>query len=76
MNDRMKTNMRKYKADYRALKNMPDGHPSDWLKKPWDSHAYVDMFVESSRAAPYLMGHIYAILAPIVVILGIFLIIS
>ena len=69
MLDKLKTNYRKYVEDYRKLRAMPDGSPMDWLKKPWDGHAYVDMFVESSRAAPYLMGHIYAVLLPVLVVL-------
>ena len=65
MLDNLKTNYRKYVQDYRKLRSMPDGSPMDWLKKPWDGHAYVDMFVESSRAAPYLMGHFWAMYLPL-----------
>ena len=59
--DGIKKNEQKFKLDREALKNMPDGHPSDWFKAPWSMHHYVDIFVESSRAAPYLMGHIWAV---------------
>lgn len=68
--DQWKTNYRKMAMDYRELRDLPDGSPMDWLKKPWDAHAYVDMFVESSRAAPYLMGHIWAVVLPIGIILA------
>ena len=59
----------KIKTDIQALKDMPDGHPMDWLKAPWDVHHWTDMFVESSRAAPYLMGHVWAIYLPLSVLL-------
>lgn len=31
-------------------------------------HNYVDLFVESARASPYLMGHFYAIIIPLLLI--------
>jgi hypothetical protein len=36
-----------------------------WLKRPWDLHAYVNMYVESRRASPYLTGHVDAVLYPL-----------
>jgi len=39
-----------------------------WLKRPWDAHAYVNMYVESRRASPYLTGHVDAILYPAVLV--------
>ena len=42
-------------------------HWKRWLKAPWDVHAYVNLFVESRRLSPYLMGHIDAVLYPILV---------
>jgi hypothetical protein len=59
---------RKYKRDYKRLKDLDDGQPITWLKAPWNSHHWVDMFVEADRAAPYLMGHIWAVYFPVSVI--------
>ena len=58
-------NLVRFKKEHKHLAGMPDGQPEDWLKKPWDLHAYVDMFVESSEYAPYLMGHWWAVYFPV-----------
>jgi len=71
--DGLKKNESKYKDDYKKLKNLKDGKPSDWLKSPWNSHHWVDMFVEADRAAPYLMGHIWSGYFPISIILMVYL---
>lgn len=62
----------KVKADLNALKVKKDGHVSDWLKEPWNSHHYVDMFVESCRAAPYTVGHVLAVYVPLSILLILF----
>ena len=62
-------NWTKMKEDYAKLQEMPDGKLSDWLKKPWDMHHWVDMFKESCEHAPYLMGYIYAVYVPLSVVL-------
>ena len=31
-----------------------------WLRKPWSSHRYVDIFVETLRTSPYFWGHVLA----------------
>ena len=66
-------NMQKFKFEYRQLKYMADGKPKDWLKAPWNSHHYVDMFVEAERASPYLMGHIWAVYFPVSIAIMVFL---
>jgi hypothetical protein len=63
--DGFKRNWLRFKDDVKALKAMPDGQPADWLRKPWDMHAYIDMYKESCQAAPYLMGHIWAVYFPV-----------
>lgn len=40
--------------------------PSTW------SHFYVDVYVETLRAAPYTLGHVAAFVAPLAVLKGIF----
>lgn len=32
-----------------------------FFKRPWDTHTYVNLFVEARRLSPYLLGHIDAI---------------
>jgi hypothetical protein len=63
--DGLAKNEEKYRTDFEALKNLEDGKLTDWLKEPWNMHHYIDMFVESARAAPYLMGHIGGVYLPI-----------
>lgn len=42
------------------------------MKKPHRVfHNYIDLFVESARASPYIMGHIYAVAIPVLVFLAI-----
>lgn len=61
----MGTKIEKTRLDYLVLKNAPDGQPSDWLRQPWNTHHWTDMFVESCRRAPYLMGHWWAVYFPV-----------
>ena len=60
----LERNIAKLKQEWKFLSQRPDGQVTDWLKKPWDLHAYVDIYVETMRASPYLMGHIYAVVIP------------
>ena len=40
------------------------------MKKPKRFlHNYVDLYVESARASPYFMGHVYAILIPALIVM-------
>jgi len=34
------------------------------------SHAYVDRFVEAARASPYVVGHVDAVLYPVLLVLA------
>lgn len=70
--DGLEQNNYKFKRDYESLKNLEDGQPSDWLKKPWSSHDWVDMYVEADRTSPYLMGHIWSIYYPVSIILMVY----
>jgi len=59
----------KVKAELSALKVKEDGHVKDWLKQPWNTHHWTDIFVESCRAAPYTMGHVWAVYLPLSILL-------
>jgi hypothetical protein len=61
-------NLRKLKHEFLQLYRFMGPHFMRWIKKPWDSHAYVNLFVESRRLTPYLMGHIDAVLYPALII--------
>lgn len=41
-----------------------------FLKRPWDTHTYVNLFVEARRASPYFSGHVDAVLYPVLIILA------
>lgn len=61
--------MTKYREEWAKLSS----HMKEVIKKDWKQpervfHNYVDLFVESARVSPYLMGHVYAILIPLLVI--------
>ncbi|MFT5766749.1 MAG: hypothetical protein ACI9DH_000568 [Halioglobus sp.] len=60
----IRKNMDKLRLDIRYLRNRPDGYVMDWVKQPWNMHHWVDIFVETARAAPYLMGHLWAVYVP------------
>lgn len=68
--------MNKVKRDLAALEAMTDGHFKDWLGAPWNTHHWTDMFVESSRHAPYLMGHVWAVYFPASIIAIVWLALS
>lgn len=55
----------KVEIEYYILGDLPDGAPEDWLKRPWNLHHWTDMFVESCRWAPYVMGHWWAVYFPV-----------
>ena len=62
-------NIAKLGYEYRLLKRDMKEHVVRFAKKPWDVHAYTNLFVESARLQPYFMGHVYAIALPLVVAL-------
>ena len=62
-------NIAKLGYEWRRLKDDMGEHVIRFAKKPWDVHAYTNLFVESARSQPYFMGHVYAIALPIVVLL-------
>ena len=62
-------NLVKMREETRMLHRFMGPHLKRWLKKPWDSHAYVNLFVESRRLTPYLIGHIDAVLYPLLAIM-------
>lgn len=48
----------KLRLEWLLMADIMRKHWKRWLRKPWDSHAYVNLFVESRRASPYLTGHV------------------
>lgn len=42
-----------------------------FLKRPWDTHTYVNLFVEARRVSPYLTGHVDAVLYLALIILAV-----
>lgn len=65
--DGIEKNIDKFKKEYAKLKS---GMREHWerLKKDKDSHAYVNIFVEAMRISPYLIGHIDAVMYPVLLI--------
>lgn len=54
------------KAAYALSRQDVSINPTTW------SHFYVDVFVETLRAAPYTLGHAAAFIAPLLVLKGVF----
>lgn len=42
-----------------------------FLNRPWDTHTYVNLFVEARRVSPYFSGHVDAVVYPVLIILAI-----
>ena len=72
MTESLDTNLRKFRIDWSVLRVEMRSHFERWLKKPWDVHAYVNLYVESRRAAPYLIGHIDSVIYPLLILFIIF----
>lgn len=67
--DGVAKNLDKFKREFNYLRQMMVPHVSRWIKQPWNSHAYVNLWVEALRASPYLTGHVLAVLFPLLVLL-------
>jgi hypothetical protein len=57
-------NAARFRLEIKLLRREMSGHWRRWLRRPWDVHAYVNLWVESARIAPYLVGHVYCVLVP------------
>jgi hypothetical protein len=68
--DGVDKNIQKAKQEWEKLKNEMKPHWGRFFKRPFDTHSYVNLFVESRRISPYLIGHIDAILYPLLIILA------
>jgi hypothetical protein len=66
--DGWRKNWQKFRLDWHLLSVEMPPHFKRWAVKPWDMHAYVNLYVESRRAAPYLVGHIDSVLYPLLII--------
>lgn len=64
-------NIAKFRMEAKHLRRFMGPHWSRWIRRPWDVHAYVNLWVESCRLVPYLMGHIYCVLVPALVLVAI-----
>jgi hypothetical protein len=61
-------NIAKIKSEWSESRAYMVPHWDRFLHKP-DTHAYVNLFVESRRHSPYLWGHVDALLYPIIIVL-------
>lgn len=63
--DGLERNIIKLWEEWKALRDDMGPHLKRWIRRPWDSHAYVNLFVEARRSSAYLVGHIDAVLYPL-----------
>jgi hypothetical protein len=66
--DGVARNIDKFKKEWAKLSTEMKPHWSRFFKHPFDGHSYVNLFVESRRISPYLIGHIDAVLYPVLLI--------
>ena len=60
--DGIRRNITKLKYEWTVVRPVLKSTFLDWIFEPWNLHHFVDMFVETRRASPYLMGHVDSIL--------------
>ena len=66
--DGVARNIDKFMKEWVKLTEEMKPHWSRFFKHPFDGHSYVNLFVESRRISPYLIGHIDAVLYPVLLI--------
>jgi hypothetical protein len=67
--DGIEKNIDKFKKEWAKLKTEMKPHWGRFFKSPIDGHSYVNLFVEARRCSPYLIGHIDAVLYPLLIAL-------
>lgn len=56
--DGLARDIAKLRVEYGLMADIMKPHWRRWRRRPWDTHAYVNLWVESRRASPYLTGHV------------------
>lgn len=62
--DGLAKNWDKLKKDWLVLRKEMPPHLLRLLKRPWDMHAYVNIFKEAHTCAPYFTSHVDAVAYP------------
>lgn len=65
--DGAEKNLDKFKKEWAKLSTEMKPHWQRFFKHPFDGHSYINLFVESRRISTYLLGHIDAILYPLLI---------
>jgi hypothetical protein len=71
--DGAEKNLDKFKKEWAKLSLEMKPHWKRFFQNPFNVHSYVNLFVESRRISPYLLGHIDSVLYPIVLIIALFI---
>ena len=66
--DGWRRNLDKFKKEWTRLTIYLEPEWERFKESPFDGHTYVNLFVESRREAPYLIGHIDAVLYPVLIL--------
>ena len=74
--DGIEKNLDKFKKEWAKLSLEMKPHWKRFFKNPLNSHSYVNLFVESRRISPYLIGHIDSVLYPATLISIIYILVS
>lgn len=67
--DGVEKNLDKFRKEWSILRLEMKPHWKRFFQNPFNVHSYVNLFVESRRISPYLIGHIDSILYPTIVVL-------
>lgn len=74
--DGIEKNLDKFKKEWAKLSLEMKPHWKRFFKNPLNLHSYVNLFVESRRISPYLIGHIDSVLYPATLISIIYILVS
>ena len=67
--DGLARDITKLKFEWELLRQAMAPHWKRWIRRPWDTHAFVNLFVEARRESAYLVGHVDAIAYPVIIVL-------
>lgn len=66
--DGAEKNLDKFKKEWAKLSVEMKPHWKRYFQNPFNLHSYVNLFVETRRSSPYLIGHIDCVLYPALII--------
>lgn len=69
--DGIEKNIDKMKKEWSKVKEVLVPEWKRFLKSPFDTHSYVNLFVEARRVSPYFTGHVDAMFYPCIIVIAV-----